>query len=86
MVKNNIRKTQFESEMKDFISLIKKHEQISDKEIKDSWDNIRQTLPLSFSPKKRKVKAIFRYLLAGCSVAASIALSLIHISEPTRLL
>ncbi len=24
MVKNNIRKTQFESEMKDFISLIKK--------------------------------------------------------------
>lgn len=27
-----------------------------------------------FLPKKRKVKAIFRYLLAGCSVAASIAI------------
>ncbi len=27
MVKNNIQKTQFESEMKNFISLIKKHEQ-----------------------------------------------------------
>ena len=74
MVKNNIQKTQFESEMKNFISLIKKHEQISDKEIEDSWDNIRQNLPLSFPPKKRRVKAIFRYLLAGCSVAASIAI------------
>ncbi len=30
MVKNNIRKTQFESEMKDFISLIKKHEQLKE--------------------------------------------------------
>ena len=74
MVKNNIQKTQFESEIKNFISLIKKHEQISDKEIEDSWDNIRQNLPLSFPPKKRRVKAIFRYLLAGCSAAASIAI------------
>lgn len=72
MVKNNVRKIQFESEMKDFISLIKKHELISDKEIENSLDSIRQSMRLS--PQKRRVKAIFRYLLAGCSVAASIAI------------
>lgn len=84
MVKNNIQKTQFESEMKNFISLIKKHEQISDKEIEDSWENIRQSLPLSFPKRKRRVKAISRYLLAGCSVAASIAIiCIISINKDT---
>lgn len=75
MVKNNIQKMQFESEMKEFISLIKKYEQVSHKEIEDSWNSLLQNLPLSpLKAPKRKGKTVFRYLLAGCSIAASIAL------------
>ena len=67
MVKNNIQKTQFESEMKNFISLIKKHEQISDKEIEDSWD---KPTPL-FPSQKEKSKSHFPVSacrMLGCSL------------------
>jgi len=73
MTRNNIQKTRFNIEMKNFISIIKKREQISDKEIEDSWNNILKRMPPSSKTPKKKGKTIFRHLLAGCSVAASIA-------------
>lgn len=72
MAKNKIHKRDFDNEMKQFISLVKKHEQVSDKEIQDSWTNVEE-LYAAGSARKSKKKAL-RYLLAGLSVAASIAM------------
>ena len=40
MAKNKIQKTDFDNEMKQFISLVKKHEQVTDMEVQDSWANV----------------------------------------------
>lgn len=80
MAKNKIQKTNFDNEMKQFISLVKKHEQITDMEVQDSWANVKE---LSSSGKSGK--KTLRYLLAGLSVAASIAILFMismHYFEP----
>lgn len=69
MAKNKIQKTDFDNEMKQFISLIRKHEQVTDMEIEDTWANVKE---LSSAGKSKKKP--LRYLLAGLSVAASIAI------------
>lgn len=70
MVKDKRHTKAFEDKMKRFIQLVKKHESMSDLEITASWSEIERLLPAP--PAKNK--PIFRYLLAGISVAASIAI------------
>lgn len=79
MAKNKIPKTEFDNEMKQFISLVKKHEQVPDMEIEEAWANVKE-LSSAGSIEKDKKKTL-RYVLAGLSVAASIAI-LFFISIP----
>lgn len=72
MAKNKIPKTEFDNEMKQFISLVKKHEQVPDMEIEEAWANVKE-LSSAGSIQKDKKKPL-RYILAGLSVAASIAI------------
>lgn len=72
MAKNNIQKTDFDNEMKQFISLVKKHEQVTEKDIQDSWANVEKLSSVENTGKGKK--KTLRYLFAGISVAASIAI------------
>lgn len=69
MAKNKLHNTDFDDEMKQFISLVKKHERVTETEIQDSWANVKK-----LSSAERRRKRTVRYLLAGLSVAASIAI------------
>ena len=72
MPKNKVQKTDFDNEMKQFISLVKKHEQVSEIELQESWTHVKE-MSSAESTKKNK-KRILRYYLAGLSAAASIAI------------
>lgn len=72
MAENNIKKTDFDNEMKQFISLVKKHERVTEKDIQDSWENVEKLSSVD-SMVKRKKKTL-RYLITCISVAASIAI------------
>lgn len=83
MAKNKIQKTEFDNEMKQFISLVKKHELVTDTEIQDSWANMNKSSSVESTGKDKK--KTLRYLLAGFSVAASIAILFmisIHYYQP----
>lgn len=72
MAKDERPHTDFDNEMKHFVSLVKKHERVSEKEIDDSWANVKE---LSFGARAaKKRKKMLRHLLAGLSAAASVAL------------
>lgn len=80
MAKNNkIRHTNFDNEMKQFISFVKKRNEISDTKIQASWEDVEK-LVLAESFIKGKKRHSLK-LLAGLSVAASIAI-LFFISFP----
>ncbi len=72
MAKDKIQKTDFDNKMKQFISLVKKHERVTDTEIEDTWTQVKK-LSLGESANRNK-KQPFVHLLAGLSVAASIAI------------
>jgi ferric-dicitrate binding protein FerR (iron transport regulator) len=74
-----IQHISFENEMKQFVSFIKKRNEISDAKIQASWDNVEKLASAGFSAKSKKRHHL--KLLAGLSVAASVAI-LIFISFP----
>jgi len=76
MVKNNkIQKTGFDIEMKQFISLVKKHEQVTDSEILNSWAKVNDLYTAKSGEKSQK--KTHRFVLVSLSLAASIAILLI---------
>ena len=72
MTKSKIQKTDFDNEMKQFISQVKKHEQISEMEIQESWTYVKEMSSAKSAEKNKK--KMYRCVLAGLSAAASIAI------------
>ncbi len=72
MAKDKLQKTNFDNRMKRFISLVRKHEEITDEEIWDSWVNVNEMF--SAGRTRRNYKKVLRYLSVGVSIAASVAI------------
>ena len=70
MAKNSRQNTKFNEELKEFVSFIKRREQIEDSEVRASWEEVNRIV------SKQNQKRNLRYLWIGVSTAASIALLL----------
>ena len=70
MAKNSRQNTKFNEELKEFVSFIKRREQIEDSEVRASWEEVNRIV------SKQNQKRNLRYLWIGLSTAASIALLL----------